>query len=82
MKENVVHLIMRKSFSELKRSVLDFNGEQRRGIDFRGQDGGGKSSLLYILATEFRMKRSEGYRVTYINDCKAFGETQVMTTFL
>ena len=58
---------MRKSYPLLKRDVDNLNTEHS-GIYVRGPVGVGKSYLLYLLATEYRLNRGY-YRVTYINDC-------------
>ncbi|KAI3658488.1 hypothetical protein MP638_001914 [Amoeboaphelidium occidentale] len=69
VQKTVVHFIMRKSYANLKEVVLELDGEENNGLYVRGPVGVGKSHSLYLLATELRMKRNEGFRVTYINDC-------------
>jgi hypothetical protein len=67
-----VHFIMRRSYTSLKEQVLGLDCRKYNGIYVRGPVGVGKSHSLFLLAAELRMKRNEGYRVTYINDCASW----------
>ncbi|KAI3659379.1 hypothetical protein MP638_001301 [Amoeboaphelidium occidentale] len=68
VEQSSVYVVMRKPYPVLKNEVDRLDMRRFRGIYVRGPVGVGKSHLLYILAAEFRLNRSQ-YRVTYINDC-------------
>lgn len=68
-------MMMRKSYPLLKRAVDSFEWEEFSGIYVRGPVGVGKSYLLYLLAAEYRMDRNH-YRVTYINDCGSWKNSE------
>ena len=68
VKEGSVFVVVRKSYTLLKDNVCSLNLEDYSGMYVRGPVGVGKSYLLYLLASEYRLNR-QSHRVTYINDC-------------
>ena len=69
--DDSVFVVMRNAYSKLKDEVDNLNNRKYCGIYVRGPVGVGKSYLLYILASQYHLDR-KNYRVTYINDCKAW----------
>ena len=87
VKESAVFVVMRKSYHLLQNEVASYDLEEFNGIYVRGPVGVGKSYLLYLMASEYRLNR-ETYRVTYINDCAEWREDkfgyilrELITTF-
>ncbi|EGF78147.1 hypothetical protein BATDEDRAFT_26889 [Batrachochytrium dendrobatidis JAM81] len=69
--DDSVLVVIRKSYPLLKSEIISLNNKKYSGIYVRGPVGVGKSYLLYLLASEYRLNRPY-YRVTYINDCKSW----------
>jgi hypothetical protein len=69
--DDSVFVVMRNAYSKLKDELDNLNYRKYSGIYVRGPVGVGKSYLLYILAAQYHLDRKT-YRVTYINDCKAW----------
>ncbi|OAJ44408.1 hypothetical protein BDEG_27636 [Batrachochytrium dendrobatidis JEL423] len=65
--DDSVLVVIRKSYPLLKSEIISLNNKKYSGIYVRGPVGVGKSYLLYLLASEYRLNRPY-YRVTYIND--------------